>query len=57
MLRLCPASLDAAVSSYALIHVPFADQRALFPCICGCLRPGGYLLAITGAGWWARTGD
>jgi SAM-dependent methyltransferase len=44
-----PASLDAVVSFYALIHLPLPDQQALFPRIRDWLRPGGYLLAITGA--------
>jgi SAM-dependent methyltransferase len=51
-LRLRPASLDAVVSFYTLIHVPLADQLALFPRIRSWLRPGGYLLAITGARRW-----
>ncbi len=55
-LRLRPASLDAVVSFYTLIHVPLADQRALFPRIRAWLRPGGYLLAITGAGHESGTG-
>jgi Methyltransferase domain len=50
-----PSSLDAVVSFYALIHVPLADQRALFPRIRGWLRPGGYLLAIVGADRWTGT--
>jgi len=54
-LHLRPASLDAVVSFYALIHVPLADQRALFPRIRSWLRPGGYLLAITGAQRWTGT--
>jgi len=54
-LALRPASLDAVVSFYALIHIPLADQRALFPRIRSWLRPGGYLLAITGAGSWTGT--
>jgi SAM-dependent methyltransferase len=54
-LHLRPASLDAVVSFYALIHVPLADQQALFPRIRGWLRPGGYLLAITGARRWRGT--
>jgi len=54
-LRLRPASLDAVVSFYALIHVPLPDQQALFPRIRGWLRPGGYLLAIVGAGRWTGT--
>ena len=54
-LHLRPASLDAVVSFYALIHVPLADQRALFPRIRSWLRPGGYLLAIAGAQRWTGT--
>jgi SAM-dependent methyltransferase len=54
-LRLRPASLDAVVSFYTLIHVPLADQRALLPRIRAWLRPGGYLLAITGAWRWTET--
>ncbi len=41
-LRLRPASVDAVVAFYSLIHVPVADQQALFPRIRGWLRPGGY---------------
>jgi SAM-dependent methyltransferase len=48
-LWLRPASVDAVVSFYALIHVPLTDQQALFPRIRDWLRPGGYFLAITGA--------
>lgn len=48
-------SVDAVVSFYALIHVPLADQRALFPRIRSWLRHGGYLLAITGADRWTGT--
>jgi len=54
-LYLRPASLDAVVSFYALIHVPLADQQALFPRIRRWLRPGGYFLAIVGAGRWTGT--
>lgn len=54
-LRLRPASVDAVVSFYALIHVPLADQRALLPRIRDWLRPGGYLLAIVGATRWTGT--
>jgi Methyltransferase domain len=54
-LHLQPASLDAVVSFYALIHVPLADQQALFPRIRSWLRPDGYLLAITGADRWTGT--
>ena len=54
-LELRPASADAMVAFYSLIHLPLPDQRALFPRIRGWLRPGGYLLAIVGAGRWAGT--
>lgn len=54
-LRLKPASADAVVSLYALIHVPIADQQALFPRIRDWLRPGGYFLAIVGASRWTGT--
>jgi hypothetical protein len=54
-LHLAPASLDAVVSFYALIHLPLADQQALFPRLRGWLRPGGYLLAIAGAEPWTGT--
>jgi cyclopropane fatty-acyl-phospholipid synthase-like methyltransferase len=54
-LHLRPESADAVVSFYALIHVPLADQQALFPRIRGWLRPGGYFLAIVGASRWTGT--
>ena len=46
------ATVEAVVSFYALIHVPLADQRALFPRIRAWLRLGGYFLAIVGAQRW-----
>jgi SAM-dependent methyltransferase len=54
-LQLRPASADAVVAFYSLIHVPVADQQALFPRIRDWLRPGGYFLAIVGAGQWTGT--
>jgi SAM-dependent methyltransferase len=54
-LELRPASADAVVAFYSLIHLPLPDQRALFPRIRGWLRPGGYFLAIVGAGQWTGT--
>ncbi len=54
-LRLRPASVDAVVSFYALIHVPLADQQPLFPRIRCWLRPGGLFLAIVGAQRWTGT--
>jgi SAM-dependent methyltransferase len=50
-----PASVDAVVSFYALIHVPLADQQALFPHVRDWIRTGGYFLAIVGAGKWTGT--
>jgi len=55
VLQLRPDSLDAVISLYALIHLPLADQQALFPRIRDWLRPGGYFLAIVGAGRWTGT--
>jgi SAM-dependent methyltransferase len=54
-LQLRPASADAVVSFYALIHVPVAEQQALFGRIRDWLRPGGYFLAIVGATQWTGT--
>jgi hypothetical protein len=54
-LHLRESSVHAVVSLYALIHVPLDDQRALFPRVRSWLRPGGYLLAITGADRWTGT--
>lgn len=54
-LHLRPASVDAVVSFYALIHVPVADQQALFPRIRDWLCPGGLFLAIVGATPWTGT--
>jgi SAM-dependent methyltransferase len=50
-----PGSVDAVVSFYALIHVPLADQQALFPRVRAWIRPGGYFLAIVGASRWTGT--
>jgi ubiquinone/menaquinone biosynthesis C-methylase UbiE len=54
-LQLRPASVDAVVCFYALIHVPLADQQALFPRIRRWLRPGGHFLATVGADRWTGT--
>jgi SAM-dependent methyltransferase len=45
-LQLRSASADAVVAFYSLIHVPVADQQALFPRIRHWLRPGGYFMAV-----------
>jgi SAM-dependent methyltransferase len=52
-----PASFDAVVSLYALIHVPLEDQRDLLAKIRLWLRPGGYLLAIVGSERWTGIED
>jgi len=52
-----PASFDAVVSFYALIHVPLQDQRNLLPKIHHWLRPRGYLLAIVGFERWTGIED
>jgi len=52
-----PASFDAVVSFYALIHVPLEDQRNLLPKIRHWLRPRGYLLAIVGFERWTGIED
>ena len=52
-----PASFDAVISFYALIHVPLQDQRTLFPKIRRWLRPGGYLLVIVGFERWTGIED
>jgi SAM-dependent methyltransferase len=56
-LHLQHGSVHAVVSFYALIHVPLEDQRTLFPRIRSWLRPGGFLLAITGADRWSGIGS
>jgi len=52
-----PASFDAAVCFYALIHVPLVDQQHLLAKIRLWLRPAGYLLAIVGSERWTGTED
>lgn len=54
-LQLAPASLDAVVSFYALIHLPLADQRPLLRRIRSWLRPTGLFLTIVGAQPWTAT--
>ncbi|MEU3597302.1 class I SAM-dependent methyltransferase [Streptomyces sp. NPDC006798] len=50
-----PASFDAVVSLYALIHIPLAEQPPLLRKAAGWLRPGGCLVATTGHGEWTGT--
>lgn len=50
-----PASFDAILALYSLIHVPVEEQPGLLGKIAGWLKPGGWLLATTG--WQAWTGQ
>jgi SAM-dependent methyltransferase len=49
-----PASFDAVVSLFALIHLPLDDQPAVLGKVATWLRPGGLFVATTG--YWAWTG-
>ena len=49
---LAPASFDAVVCLYVLIHLPLEDQPPLLSRIASWLRPGGLLLATTGYRAW-----
>jgi SAM-dependent methyltransferase len=53
-LQLPDASFEAVIAFYSIIHVPLADQPALFESIASWLVPGGFLLASVG--WEAWTG-
>lgn len=50
-----PASFDAVVCLYSLIHMPLGAQPRLLARAAAWLRPGGWLLATTG--WTAWTGS
>jgi SAM-dependent methyltransferase len=50
-----PASFDAIVSFYALIHVPLDDQKLLLPRIRNWLRDDGVFLATFGNRRWTGT--
>ena len=50
-----PASFDAIVSFYALIHVPLEDQKLLLPRIREWLRTDGLFLATFGNRRWTGT--
>ncbi|MFI7431617.1 class I SAM-dependent methyltransferase [Micromonospora sp. NPDC049836] len=56
-LHLPPASFDAVICLYALIHLPLADQPRLIESIAAWLRPGGWLLATVGDSAWTGTED
>jgi SAM-dependent methyltransferase len=50
-------AFDAVVCLYALIHMPLDAQPQLIGRIATWLRPGGLLLATTGAHEWTGTED
>jgi SAM-dependent methyltransferase len=50
-----PASFDAIVSFYTIIHVPLEEQPGLFGRMRSWLLPGGWLMAIVGSGAWTGT--
>ena len=47
----------AVVSFWAIIHVPVAEQSAVFDSIVRWLRPGGILLVTVGGGEWTGVED
>ncbi|HEY6294193.1 MAG TPA: class I SAM-dependent methyltransferase [Streptosporangiaceae bacterium] len=47
-----PASFDAVVCLFVLIHLPLEDQPPLLSKIASWLRPGGLFLASTGHQAW-----
>jgi 2-polyprenyl-3-methyl-5-hydroxy-6-metoxy-1,4-benzoquinol methylase len=47
-----PASFDAVVCLYLLIHLPPDEQPRLLRRIAGWVRPGGWLVALTGYHAW-----
>jgi SAM-dependent methyltransferase len=52
-----PASLDAVVAFYSIIHVPLDEQPALLGRIGSWLRPGGVFAATMGHTAWTGTDD
>lgn len=44
-----PASFDAVLAFYSIIHVPRNEHAGLLARIAGWLRPGGWLVATMGA--------
>ncbi len=47
-----PASFDAVVCLYSLIHIPLDEQPGLLRRVGGWLRPRGWLLAVAGQRAW-----
>ena len=53
--RFSPASLDAVLAFYSIIHVPLGEQQSLLHRIAGWLRPGGVFVATMGHDAWTGT--
>ncbi|MDX2970578.1 class I SAM-dependent methyltransferase [Kribbella solani] len=56
-LDLPPASFDAVLSFYTLIHIPLDEQQALLRRVASWLRPGGFFVATVGSTAWTGTQD
>jgi SAM-dependent methyltransferase len=54
---IAPNSFDAVVCLFAFIHMPMDEQEKLLTNIGAWLRPGGRLLATTGASAWTGIED
>jgi len=52
-----PASFDAVVAFYSIIHVPVDEHLGVFRDFARLLRPGGFLLATLGHTAWTGTED
>ncbi len=52
-----PASFDAVVCLYVLIHLPHDEQEETIRNVRAWLRPGGVLLATVGAAAWTGEED
>jgi SAM-dependent methyltransferase len=50
-----PASFDAIVALYSIIHVPREEHEALLERLHDFLRPGGRLMVVLGARAWEGT--
>lgn len=51
-LRFKPASFDAVLAFYSIIHLPLREQKPLFKRIFRWLKPGGVFLTILGWSLW-----
>jgi SAM-dependent methyltransferase len=56
-IRFAPATFDAVVCLYSIIHVPVADHAPLLGRVATWLRPRGWLLLVTGETDWTGIED